>query len=1039
MSTHSFGRTGLRGVVVLAACALAAPLAWAAEGDADVDAAATQSAAVEEPALIEEVTVTGSRIQQQKGMTTATPVASLSLGEISEMAPGPIVESLGQMPQLYSSSAVSNFNSTVNNFFTSPGGGCLNLRGIGCKRTLTLLNGHRVVASSVYGGPDVNLFPKSVLKSVEMVTGGASAAWGTDAVAGVANFMLDTEFDGIRGHAQLGQTSRGDNQNSELGITLGHAFGERAHLIVSVDHYEQDPVYTWRGRDWYQGWGLIQSTAAGAGSSRDNPRYISAPYVTSINASYDGVILGWQPTPGNAVPAAFGRMIFDSSGQVSPFQYGSVYSTLNGAQTTLGGGSGTDNGTDRPSVQPSSNSSHALAYFDVDVADHTNVYLQGLYGRQTIQTTNLGGILQPGTGQPITIYANNAFLPDSVRQAMAANNLASFSMGRIGHSSDIAGNSFVQQDTKIVSGTLGFKSNLESGPFDGWTVDGYYQYGRTNVIAAQIGGIRVDRLYLALDAVTNPATGATVCNVTLVSGLYPDCVPLNLFGRGNASQAAIDWVTGFDPGIAVTTTPYLPGYSPGPYSYVGGPNKLRLITIEQHVVEAVASGEVWEGMGAGAMAMAFGAHYRRESVDQRVQASQGNPSADPFARPVPANNPALGIRGTPPGAANNSVEFQFSKVPFLRGAFDVKELFTEVNLPLLADKSVLQRLDTNAAVRWAYYGGSGAIWSYKAGLDAQFGGGVRLRGTYSRDVRAANLGERFDRTGGAANITDFGLAGNPTYPITVVQGGNPNVSPEKADTVTVGAVYRPGWLSGLSLSVDWLSVTLKGSIESFTAQQIINACYQQGNADQCRFIERNPSDNRIFIVNQSVQNVSEAKISGIDIEAAYTRRIDLFGGGETLGARLFVTYLGENSTTGSTGIKTDRAGETGNYQTITSVGLPEWKATAHLNYTRGPFSAFAQARFIDSGMLDATYNRNGIWDVANNSVSSIVYLDARLAYRFDVGSGNVEVYANGNNLADRVPPIAPFYSAFSANPTQANTSLFDVLGRRFTVGFKLDF
>jgi iron complex outermembrane receptor protein len=1000
--------------------------------------AVTGARAADTGSEIEEVTVTGTRIQQ-KGMTTPTPVASLSVAEISEMAPGPIVESLGQLPQLYSSAAVSNFGSQVNNFFTSPGGGCLNLRGVGCKRTLTLLNGRRVVSSTVYGGPDINLFPKSVLKSVEMVTGGASAAWGTDAVAGVANFILDTSFNGIRGHAQRGQTSRGDNQNSEFALTMGHDLGSRGHVLFSVDHFEQDPVFTWQGRDWYKGWGLIQNTAAGAGSSRDNPRYIAAPYVTSINASYDGVIIGWQPTPGNTVPASFGRMIFDSNGQVSPFQYGSVFSTANGAQTTLGGGSGTDNNTDRPSVQPASNSTHAFGYVDVDVTENTNVYLQGLYGKQSIRTTNLGGIMQPGAGQPITIFADNAFLPASLRQSMLDNNIASFTMGRIGYSSDIAGNSYVEQDTKVVSGTLGFKSNLNSGFMEGWTVDGYYQFGKTDVTAAQIGGIRIDRLYMALDAVTDPTTGATVCHVTLVSGQYPDCVPLNLFGRGNASQAAVNWVTGFDPGVAVTTTPYLPGYPPHTYSYVGGENKLRLIELKQHVAELVASGDVWRGFGAGPVTMAVGAHYRRESVDQEVQASQGNPAADPFARPVPPNNATLGIRGVPGGAANNSVEIQFSKVPFLLGAFDVKELFTEANVPLLADLPLLKRLGFSGALRWADYGGSGTIWSYKAGLDAAMTQDFRVRGTYSRDVRAANLGERFDRTGGIATITDFGMPGNPTYPVTIVQGGNPNVQPEKADTFTVGAVYRPSWLGGLDVSVDWLSVSLKGSIESFTAQQIINACYQQGNTDQCQFIDRSGPNGTIFIVNQTVQNVSKAKISGIDFEVGYAHRVTILGGGEMLAARVFASYLGENSTTSSNGVKTDHAGETGSYATTTSTGLPKWKLTANLNYVRGPFSAFLQARFIDSGLLDATYNKNGVWDVADNSVASVTYLDARLSYKFEVGSGSVEVYANGNNLTDRAPPVAPYYSAFSASPSQYNPTLFDALGRRFAVGFQMDF
>jgi hypothetical protein len=195
-------------------------------------------------------------------------------------------------------------------------------------------------------------------------------------------------------------------------------------------------------------------------------------------------------------------MIFDSNGQVSPFQYGNISSALNGAQSTLGGGSGTDNNADRPNLQPGSDSTHAFAYLDMDVTPNTNVYFQGLYGKQSVKATNLGGDFQAGAGQPITIFAGNAFLPDSLRQAMADNNIASFTMGRIGNSLDIANNAYVEQDTTVKSGTLGFKSNVQSGFLAGWTLDGYYQYGKTNVTAAQIGGIRIDRLYMALDAVT---------------------------------------------------------------------------------------------------------------------------------------------------------------------------------------------------------------------------------------------------------------------------------------------------------------------------------------------------------------------------------------------------------------------------------------------------------------------------------------------------------------------------------------------------------
>src|SRR5262245_2504760 len=157
-----------------------------------------------------EVLVTGTRIRQTSGMDTPTPVAALSVDEISSMAPGSITDALTQLPQFYASSTAAGFNTPNNGFFNSPGGGSLNLRGVGQKRTLTLLDGRRVVSSTIYWGPDINSFPKAMLKSVETVTGGASAAYGTDAVSGVVNYVLNTDFEGFDGHAQSGQTSRGD-------------------------------------------------------------------------------------------------------------------------------------------------------------------------------------------------------------------------------------------------------------------------------------------------------------------------------------------------------------------------------------------------------------------------------------------------------------------------------------------------------------------------------------------------------------------------------------------------------------------------------------------------------------------------------------------------------------------------------------------------------------------------------------------------------------------------------------------------------------
>lgn len=989
--------------------------------------APTAASSPAQPAGIEEVEVTGTRIQRL-GMTTPTPVTSVSLNELTSMAPTTLIDAMVELPQFYGNASTSNFNTGANGFFTSPGGGSLDLRGMGTKRTLTLLDGRRMVDSSLYGGPDINLFPQAVISRVDTVTGGASAAYGTDAVAGVVNFILDTKFNGFKASAQLGQTTRGDNRNSEYSLTFGHNLGERAHIILSGEHYAEDPVYTWAGRSWYQSWGLLQSTAPGAGNDPSNPRFYPAPYVTSTNASYDGVITAWQALPGYKVPSSFGPMIFNSDGTVSPFAQGSDVSTATQAQSSLGGGSGTDNNSDRPTVEPQSSRNSFFAYVDGDVTEHAKVYFQGIYANEMLKTTNEGGAFSSTSGQPITIYANNAFLPAGLAQAMAANNIASFTFGRIGDSLDIAQDAYVENDTKVRSGTLGFKSAVPSGWFKDWSLDGYYQFGETNLDARQIGGIRLDRIFMALDAVANPATGQIECNVTLVSGQYPDCVPLNLFGRGNASRAAIDWVTGYDPGVAVTTTPYYASGSQGTLSYIGGSDKVRAVDIQQSNGEFVASGDIYHGWGAGAISMALGATYRREALNQVVFDSQGNPSTSPNVFPVPANNAALGIRGVPPAAANNSVDIQFSKVPFVKGQFDVKEVFAETNVPLVANTFLLQQADFNGAIRWAHYSGSGSILAYKVGLEDRVVRDLRLRATYSRDVRAANLDERFDRTGGAASVIDYGTAGNPTENITIVQGGNPSVKPEIADTVTAGLVFSPRWLSGLDASVDWFDVSLRDAIQAFTAQQIVSACYQQQNADQCANITRNP-DGTIFIVNQTYQNVAKAAVRGIDIEGGYRHGIRLIGNDtESLSGRIFASYLASNEQVSSNGVRTEYAGDVG------TSGFPAWKVTAYLQYNDGPFTAFFEGRFIDGGKLSALYNLTA-WDVTNNHVPSVTYYDARLSYDIRVGSSTLQLYGVINNIFDKAPPLAPAYVALYSAPVQTNQTLYDVLGRRFTVGF----
>lgn len=1029
--------------LAIAAALGASPVTWAGE------------AADDQLQELSEVTITGTRIRTVTGMDTPTPVTAVAVDELLTMSPNSVTEALVQLPQFSSSATAENFGGVANNFFTSPGGGSLNLRGIGSNRTLTLMDGRRMPSATIFGGPDINTFPDQLLRRIETVTGGASAAYGTDAVSGVVNYILDTDFEGARLSAQVGRSDRGDGDSQRYSFSVGHALTERMHMLFSASYMKQQAINQTGNRDWHQSCGLINNTAPGAGSSIDNPVLVPACNLRDVRASVDGVL-------NNNAAGTLGRITFDPEGNAVPFSAGTQV-----AGTYQVGGSGEDLADVLNVLLPGQNRKNAYLYLDYDLTDNLNIYVQGMHSKQTLSRLGLvgnhGGLPLPF--HPFTIYQDNAFLPDSMSTYMQDNGIASLQFGRILSPYDNAVGSFTNR-SKLNAGTLGFKSTLPGG----WTLDGYLQSGKTELDAEQAGGSRQDRIFLAVDAVRDD-DGVIRCRIDVVSpGLVDGCQPLNLFGRGNASAGALDWVTGFDPGVSVNVNPYVASdlaVADWTYSYVGDEAKHRMVTLKQTVAELAASGQLFEGW-AGPISAAVGANYRKETLDQRVQASQGNPAADPNWFPVFCNDPGfgpqcppsalatqvnsgyrpagtIGVRGVPGGVANNLVETQFSNVPFIQGEYDVRELFTETVVPLVSGAPLMKSLTFQGAVRWSDYQGSGQIWSWKGGLDAQLTDELRLRGTYSRDTRAGNLADRFDRTGGAANATDRkegvpGEAPVPTgdnYGFTIVRGGNPNIKPETGDTFTVGFVYRPNWLTGFSMSVDWLSVDIKDAITLLTPQEIIDLCYVQGDTDQCsritRAIDPVSGEDRITFVNQQVQNIGKATYEGIDFEFAWSRGVNLLGGSERLTARLFGTYLLETSTTNYAGVKTDSTGA------VTGQNF-EKRMNLSLGYQRGGFGWNLNGRYDDGGVNSINNNvrdANGVvttWNVADNSTGSSVYWDTRLSYRFDLAGFNAEIFGNVQNLFDRDPPWISIVQGIGQTGGG-----YDQIGRRYAAGINLRF
>lgn len=969
---------------------------------------ALTSVVAAQQSVVEEVTVTGSRLRPT-GFSTPTPVTAVTADELEFMAPGNLIESVTQLPIFFNNTTQDN----PGNFFSSPGSGSLNIRGLNPNRTLTLLNGRRMTPSNRIGAVDINSFPEVLVERVEVITGGASAAYGTDAVAGVANFILDTDFNGLTTHAQAGSSSANSRGTWELGVAFGTDIGARGHLVVSAEGYAQDGVHGYDSQSWYQAWGQVRDT-----STPDSRLDLVVPNVVSTQGSQNGII----SAPGSTLD----NWEFRPDGSAGPFIFGSP--SGGGAHSITNGGSGTPNGTEYATLSPEADRNNLFLYYDHDIGERTNVYVQLTRGQNTSESHNNGGVFT-GASNGLTVYSGNAFLPANVQAIMDEEGLESFSFQRFGSLEDLAAGASQETENTNRAITLGFSKDLDrDGMLDGWQLRGYVQAGRAEHRGFHKNGIRIDRVPAAVDAVFDPNTGEIVCYAALQDPAnWSDCVPVNLFGAGNASPEAIDYLTGLDAGTVVSNSPVYfsdSGYAKGrTISYVSGEDKITETDYDQDIIELSLDGQLAEGW-AGPISAGFGVHYRKESILQ-LAIDHTNPSGDFASRPAKFDETI--VRGVGTGMSERTTAIQFASVPNLDGDYDVREAFAEFLIPLVANKPVADSLAASLAWRWADYKGSGSIIAWKGGLDWQVNDALRVRTTVSRDVRAATLAERLDRTGGVANIEDRAFGPGARFDTSLASGGNPSLKPEEADTRTVGVVLQPGALPGFQASLDWYEIDITGAVGQLGIQALVDECFDFPNSDTCNLVHRDPVSNVIVLVENVFVNINAARASGIDLELAY--RADVGPG--SLGWRFLGSRLNENSITNFGAAKVDFAGDVGTQE------FPEVKFTTNFSYNQGPLSAFLQVRYIGSGLLDAR-DIEGV-TISDNSVDSVIYTDARVSFGRDRPSGgHWEVFGSVTNLFDEDPPVVATFSSFTGQASQANASIHDILGRRYTLGFRYD-
>jgi iron complex outermembrane recepter protein len=989
---------------------------------------------------LEEVVITGTRIRQREDYVSPNPVATFGAEELQNLGLVNIADAVAQIPSNVSTFQAGNTGGSA--FFV--GSTLANLRGLNPffgTRTLTLVDSRRFVPTNQGGSVDLNFVPSLLIERMEIVTGGASAAYGSEAISGVVNILLDHNLDGIKMEMDYGASTEGDGDNYHFGFGAGTPFGARGHFMIGGEYQKQEGIldcYTARG--WCaEG---IANFSNGSGGGAFDPNPLPHPYVATIpgqpqniirsnmrvnQASYTGVI--FNNTPGattalqsNAAGTGFVPFTIGQYGHAGPA----------GLTTNVSGGDGRSvySGV---ALMPETERTTSYARLSYDFTDTLNGFVEASYGE--VEAVNE----QTGAGQNLAnmcIRSDNAYVVLNGMQgpiaAAAGNGNASFTCfdpflpPRTVVSKDFTNltDQRVATDTEVFRAVIGLHGDLSQT----WSWDTYYTFGRTK--RDQIGhDYRTNhRFSMAVDSVINPATGQPVCRVTLNPAALPfgadpslanGCQPLNPFGANTQSAAAKAYAWG---------------------------NLTESNTIEQQVIAGNLTGELWSGIGAGAFAAAVGAEYRQEELEN--------------------------LAGDLPFAQRTDFGLQYGD-PF-GGTVDVIEGFVELEMPLLRDKPGARIVSLNVAARQAHYkneGGLGTtgltasndITTWKAAAVWDPIEWLRLRGSLSRDIRAAGFRELYY----SQTIPSGGLFGATTNfwlpdlgPNTqrdetiIILSGEPRLEPEEADTFTAGFVVSPGgWADGMHLSLDYYRIKMTNGIALGVAPDVVRQCFN-GDQRQCEYITFGTPTNPAIPQSNIVQlrspyiNARPYESSGMDLAADYALPLNRFSDGAAgaLSFRLTATYTFETIVQATGRIIRDIAGQTGGDQGFLSdfASAPDWSANLVVTYSNGPFMLTTQGRFISDGVLDRQTPKRGPDDpnfspqltnsVSDNTVPSFFTLNLSGSYDFAFGAlEKTQLFATVDNVFDRDPP----YSAGLVGGV--NGVFFETMGRTYRVGMRLQF
>lgn len=1004
----------------LSMTALAIGLCAALPGTAMAQDAADQQA---RPAEEDRIIVTGSRVSRST-FETSNPVTVLDAGDIADLGLTDVGDIVSQLPA--NSNFFSGNNVGLGNF--NVGAQFVNLRGLNPffgTRTLTLIDTRRVVPTSTGGGVDVTLIPSMLVQRTETVTGGASAIYGSDAIAGVVNIILDTQLDGLRAQADFTRTTHGDGNEYRAAAAYGTPFaGGRGHIVLGGEYQKTDAIGACSTeRDWCSERAALYTNPDFA--TNGMPHYIIGKDAYAANTSSTGLLVPCAVFANGAcinIPALGGDLMqFNPEGTgLVPYDRG-LYSAGAGFFGFRPGGdeyavpaySGT---TMRPEVERFT----TLAHLTFDITDSISMFVEGSFARSEAVNPVANGAIGPYALEIFErgyignrIMADNAFLPASVAASLPADG-ALFARDML--NVDPARNETNNETWRILGGLDG-----EIG--DKWQWSAYYSHGENSNDQHLYNNVVSSFLNYSLDAVQtadgitcgvyvpgriNPATGApyTADDVSRASSAG-NCVPLNLFGIGNADPAAVDY--------AFRT---LNEYS----------------TIKQDVASLNFNGDLSDGFGAGAIKLATGAEWRRETIVVTHDLDQTPYYEDFF----------LGY----------GLDFG--------GNIEVMEAYLELNVPVFQDSAIGRYFEIDGAVRGTRNKAQGTLgansgasktsdfltWKVSGIWDMT--DWLRVRATRSRDVRAPQFRELYQTyeptVGGPFGSVTNPWNGGLTDVVTITTGGNVNLEPERADTMTAGIVISPsGILDGFRFSADWYEIEIKDAIagppSGVGAQNIVTQCFN-GVQQFCDIMEGEGTNDITFIANTAA-NLQGFTTRGVDFEAAYFTPV----GDGSLNVRLLASMLYDQLfETGLGSAVVDYAGQTGPTAAFGTFNTsPKWQGNAFVTLAQGPFTGTVQVRYVGQGRYttltasgglaidptDPGYSTTNPNSINDNTVEAAAIINISASY--DITEG-IQIFGSANNLFDSWPAVAPGGNGFPTNPVY-----FDTYGRTLRAGVRLNF